>query len=322
MRQKNDQAGQPIMGFMGMKKRFSVITAVYNREDLIKGAIDSVLAQTFTDYEYIVVDDGSTDRTQEILKSYGEQIKVIRQVNQGSELAYITGVSHSSGEYMVFLDSDDIFAPYALATYDKIISELNSPPMIIGSEKRLCESPDISSDFSGSDDIKVLKYCDYLAKDIRIVMSQSKIVMQKTLFEKVYETQWPSCPCYLNDYHLILQAGIFGPCVILDHPKTVIYRQHEGMGSRNIAKMGLGILQLIEAVQSGKCSGGYLRLFDKYAYLGGPVSEWSRKAYKARLFKLSLKIFYKGWAMLLINQINKFLFLFHSSATPVTLHSK
>lgn len=305
-----------------MGKRFSVITAVYNREDLIGGAIDSVLAQTYTDYEFLVVDDGSTDRTPDILRSYGEQIKVIRQVNKGSELAYITGVSHSSGEYMVFLDSDDIFAHFALATYDKIISELESPPLIIGSEERLWETPDIRTDFSCTDDIKVLKYRDYLAKDIRIVMSQSKIVMKKNLFEKVYKNKWPSCPCYLNDYHLILQAGIFGPCVILDHPKTVIYRQHQGMGSRNIAKMGLGILQLIQAVQSGQCSGGYLRLFDKYAYLGGPVSEWSRKAYKARLLKLSLKIIYKGWAMLLINQINKFLFLFYSSSTSITIHNK
>lgn len=54
-----------------MKFRFSVIIAVYNREDLIRHAIDSVLNQTFTDYEFIIVDDGSTDRTPEIIRSYG-----------------------------------------------------------------------------------------------------------------------------------------------------------------------------------------------------------------------------------------------------------
>ena len=67
-----------------MEKLFSVVIASYNREKYIRQTIDSVLSQTFKDYEIIVVDDGSTDRTKNILQSYGTRIKIIYQVNQGS----------------------------------------------------------------------------------------------------------------------------------------------------------------------------------------------------------------------------------------------
>jgi hypothetical protein len=94
------------------------------------------------------------------------------------------------------------------------------------------------------------------------------------------------------------------------------------MGSRNVEKMGQGILQLIQIVQTGQCSGGYSRLFDKYAYLGGPVTEWGRKALKIHKTRLAFRIILKGLMMVIFNQINKFIFLFHSSTTPVEISKK
>jgi glycosyltransferase involved in cell wall biosynthesis len=302
-----------------MTRRFSVIIAVYNREDFIREAIGSVLAQTFKDFDLIVVDDGSTDQTPEILRSFGDRITVISQANQGSEVAYKTGVSCATGEYMVFLDSDDLFYPHALATYDKILRALDSPPLIIGSEHRLSEAPEVLAGGGGDKSIRVLQYRDYLSKDIRVGLSQSKIVMTKSLFEKAFGPKWESSPCFLNDYHLMLQAGIFGPCVIIKDPPTVIYRQHEGMGSRNIDKMGQGVLQLVHAVRSGRCSGGRARRFDKYAYLGGPATEWSKKAFKAHKPRLALRILLKSWTMIVTNILNKLFILFRGAATPVDI---
>ena len=62
-----------------MKHRFSVVVPVHNREKLVGATIDSVLAQTFRDFELIVVDDGSTDGTPELLRSYGTKIRTMRQ---------------------------------------------------------------------------------------------------------------------------------------------------------------------------------------------------------------------------------------------------
>jgi len=67
----------------GVKVRFSILMPVYNREEYLRQAIDSVLAQTFIDYELIAVDDGSTDGSIELLESYGDQIKILKQHHQG-----------------------------------------------------------------------------------------------------------------------------------------------------------------------------------------------------------------------------------------------
>jgi glycosyltransferase involved in cell wall biosynthesis len=96
-------------------------------------AIGSVLAQTFKDYELIVIDDGSTDDTQEVLASYGSRLKVLRQPNSGPETARHNGARYAQGEYIVFRDSDDLLCSGALEAYDHVINECSSPPLIIGS---------------------------------------------------------------------------------------------------------------------------------------------------------------------------------------------
>lgn len=85
----------------------SVIIPTYNRQNYIAGAIESVLAQTCTDYEIIVIDDGSTDNTRHILEPYLGKIKYIRQENAGVSTARNTGIKNASGQYIAFLDSDD-----------------------------------------------------------------------------------------------------------------------------------------------------------------------------------------------------------------------
>jgi glycosyltransferase involved in cell wall biosynthesis len=127
-----------------MKPRFSVVIPVYNRAKFLRQAIDSVLSQTFTDYEAIAVDDGSTDASPEILNSYGSRIKVVRQENQGPEIARNTAVALAEGEYIAFLDSDDFFFPHTLECYDRVIQEFDSPPMIVGAELYFRDGQDIS----------------------------------------------------------------------------------------------------------------------------------------------------------------------------------
>jgi glycosyltransferase involved in cell wall biosynthesis len=93
----------------------SVIIPTYNRAGMLKEAIDSVLAQDFTDFELIVVDDGSTDDTPRILRAYGSKIRVIRQPNQGVSAARNRGIAAASGRFIAFLDSDDLWLPCKLA---------------------------------------------------------------------------------------------------------------------------------------------------------------------------------------------------------------
>jgi len=95
--------------------KVSVIIPVWNATDTAPRAIASAFEQSYSDYEVIVVDDGSTDDTSAMLARSGDRIRVIRQSNGGASKARNTGVSASSGEYLAFLDDDDEWMPEKLA---------------------------------------------------------------------------------------------------------------------------------------------------------------------------------------------------------------
>ena len=85
--------------------KFSIIIPIYNVEEFIKECLDSVMSQTFKDYEVIAVNDGTKDNSMDIVKKY--KVKIINQENGGLSSARNTGVKHAKGEYIIFLDSDD-----------------------------------------------------------------------------------------------------------------------------------------------------------------------------------------------------------------------
>jgi glycosyltransferase involved in cell wall biosynthesis len=94
--------------------KVSVVIPVYNGAATIGRALESIFAQTFTDNEIIVVDDGSTDRTRAILEQYGDRVRLVVQPNCGPAAARNNGARHSSGEYLAFLDADDVWMPRKL----------------------------------------------------------------------------------------------------------------------------------------------------------------------------------------------------------------
>ncbi len=102
------------------KPMFSIVVPAYNVEDYLEQCIESVLKQEGADYELILVDDGSTDRTSEICDRYSIKVegmpvvRVIHQPNSGLSAARNTGVRESHGKYLLFLDGDDYFEPTAL----------------------------------------------------------------------------------------------------------------------------------------------------------------------------------------------------------------
>lgn len=111
----------------GKMPKYSLIVPVYNVEKYISACINSILNQTFDDYEVIIVDDGSTDCSlkaiEEIAENNKEKIKVIHQENQGLGEARNTGLRHANGEYIWFIDSDDTIDVSALRQIDEKIQK-------------------------------------------------------------------------------------------------------------------------------------------------------------------------------------------------------
>lgn len=112
--------------------KVSVVIPTYNRAKLVTQAIDSVLAQTYEDFEIIVVDDGSTDNTCEALEPYirEKKIRYIYQENLGEPGARNTGIRVAEGEYIAFLDSDDLWLPTKLAVQMDVFEKGHSAAVV------------------------------------------------------------------------------------------------------------------------------------------------------------------------------------------------
>lgn len=109
---------------MHKTKKISVIIPVYSAEKYIAATIQSALAQTYDNFELLIVDDGSPDKSIEICQQFTDsRIKIIRQVNRGVAAARNNGIRHAQGEYITFLDADDLWLPEKL---EKHANHLNS----------------------------------------------------------------------------------------------------------------------------------------------------------------------------------------------------
>jgi glycosyltransferase involved in cell wall biosynthesis len=110
--------------------KVSVVIPCYNRASYVGEAVDSVLDQTYENLEVIVVDDGSTDDSLAVVRSYGDRVKVLQHpggVNRGQSAAINLGVAHADGEYVAILDSDDY---WALDKLEKQVAVLQADPAI------------------------------------------------------------------------------------------------------------------------------------------------------------------------------------------------
>ena len=138
---------------------FSIIVPVYNVEDYLSECIDSVLAQTFTDFECMLIDDGSTDESPSICDTYSlkdNRIKVIHKENGGLSDARNTGILNSTGEYIILLDSDDILSNNnALQNLANLTNKTNAQVIFNSMYTTFINNENVFSSceqFSGNDD--------------------------------------------------------------------------------------------------------------------------------------------------------------------------
>src|SRR5215470_19856657 len=97
--------------------RFSVIIPTFKRAQLLSDAIRAVLAQTYTNREILVIDDGSPDDTRNVASTFGEAVRYLRQENKGKSAALNLGISASTGDAIIVLDDDDLFPPWTVAKH-------------------------------------------------------------------------------------------------------------------------------------------------------------------------------------------------------------
>lgn len=164
-------------------KKVSVIITAYQHARFISDAIGSVLAQTYPDDELIVVDDGSTDGTREIVTNYGNQLVYIYQENRGSAAARNSGIRAATGEYVAFLDADDVWLPNKLELEVKFLDAHPSIGMVYSNYTYFGTRPGpAATGFAAIPPVsgQALKEL-FLSNPI----SSSSVLIRKSCFEKV-----------------------------------------------------------------------------------------------------------------------------------------
>jgi glycosyltransferase involved in cell wall biosynthesis len=102
---------------------YTIIIPLYNKEAHIKATLDSVLAQTFENFEVIIVNDGSTDRSMDIISTFKDKrIQIINKKNEGVSTARNLGIKNAKGDFIAFLDADDIWYPTHLEDLKNLIA--------------------------------------------------------------------------------------------------------------------------------------------------------------------------------------------------------
>ena len=207
-------------------KKVSVIMPVYNVEKYVKAAIDSVLSQTYENYELIIVNDGSKDSSAIICKEYLEnkKVKYIEKANGGLSSARNAGLKLATGEYITFIDSDDLYDKEYLSTLVKIKEETNADASVV-SYKCFTKEDEIQS--KKCNKIKVFSGKKY----VRAMFGPQVIGAYAwgKLFEKTYfdNRSFPEGKLYED---ILTTPYIFYPLkrVAYSYSELYLYRQREG----------------------------------------------------------------------------------------------
>jgi glycosyltransferase involved in cell wall biosynthesis len=183
----------------------SVIIPTYNRARIVVKAIESVLAQTFRDFEIIVIDDGSTDDTVAVLAGFGERIRLVRQANQGVSAARNAGIRLASGKWIAFLDSDDQWHPTKL---EKQLQALEKHGGDICFARCVLNKGELIRDVDG----------------LTATTRDGSTWIFQTPLEAIWRVQsHPLLPSMIADRQLVLRAGMFDESLYAAEDTRLIY---------------------------------------------------------------------------------------------------
>ncbi len=227
-----------------MTPKISVIIPTHNRRLLVKRAVDSVLKQTYPNFEILLVDDGSTDKTRGLLDQIDARLRYFFQENSGVACARNLGIRHARGEWLAFLDSDDYWLPNKLETQ-------------IGFHEKM-------TDFKISQTNEI-----WIRRSIRVnatkkheklhgwifepslslcLISPSTVLISREVFDKIglFDESLPVC----EDYELWLRATLFFPVGLVETPLVVKHGGHPDQLSRRYWGMDRFRIRAIEKTLS------------------------------------------------------------------------
>jgi glycosyltransferase involved in cell wall biosynthesis len=232
----------------------SVVIPCYNQAHFLSETIESVLCQSYTNFEVVVVDDGSPDNASEVASRYaGAGVRLIRQENQGRAAARNRGLDETQGEYVVFLDSDDRLLPEALQAGVKELEAHPACALVFGRIRAF--GPDRSSLGSALPPYMMTDPHLYMITDPygallrgNLSFTPGAAMFRRSVFDSVGGFDPSASLRGAEDYHLYLRVASEFP--IHHHYELVVeYREHEAGVSRDSARMLQSTLNALHSQQ-------------------------------------------------------------------------
>ena len=228
--------------------KVSVITPLYNGKKYIEKAINSILSQTYKDLESIIIDDGSTDGSGELVKEkFGGKVRYVYQENKGAATAVNKGITLSQGDYIAFCDHDDWWLPEKLEKQVKFL-EANQNFGLVYSDAFLAKDGRLTRK-SWLQSRKVLSCSGGKEKCLALLFSKNfipaplTVLMRKSVIDRVGLFNENFSSTYDYEYWFrILEAGI--QIAFLDEPLAV-WNSRVGQGSRQIRKMKIAQIKIL-----------------------------------------------------------------------------
>ncbi len=219
--------------------KISVIVPTYNRAHFITSCLDAILQQNYPHFEVIVVDDGSDDTTPQVLEKYIPRILVLRTPNRGVSAARNLGITHATGEYIAFCDSDDLWCQNKLKTQGEFF-QTNTDAMVCYTDEIWIRNGVRVNPCKHHRKVSGWIFEPSLAL---CLVSPSSVMMHRRFFDLVgmFDETLPAC----EDYDLWLRAALKMPFYFIDQALIIKQGGHIGQLSRKFEIMDQFRIQAI-----------------------------------------------------------------------------
>jgi glycosyltransferase involved in cell wall biosynthesis len=273
---------------------FSVVVTFHNQREFVADALNSILAGKRSDVEIIAVDDASSDGTPETLFAYRDAVKlVLLEKNQGVSGARNSGAAEATGEYLLFLDGDDAFHPWAFDVYDAIVRS-RRPVTIFGSLQWFAgDLPDIKDH---PHEASLVEYPNYFGKDRSLGAWAGGTAIATEHFWRVggWDPAFPVC----EDYDLMWRLGLSGPVIFTLDPPTVLHRTHEKQSTQQTARLLNNVGKLVNRERAGRYPGRGMQALERKACVGGCVLFWAITL-RRRSRRQTASLLLKSWSLII-----------------------
>ncbi len=258
--------------------RFSVIIPTRDRRALLARTLESVFAQTHQPAEVIVVDDGSSDGTLEFIKALGNRVGLVQQRHRGPGAARNAGAAAATGDYLAFLDSDDLWFPWSLASFAEAVERYGRPALVCGCFRQFVDEHELA----GCHELPVAgeAFSDYLSVwPSQPIVGASMMAVRRDEFLSV--GGFAEEAVNLEDHDLSLKLGTARGFVQLRQPVTMGWRLHAGAITREVEKSVAGCRLLVATERAGAYPGGDERAQVRRSIIAGHARSVSLECLKA-----------------------------------------